>query len=95
MERENKINEDKEKEEMNESKNKYMKSIEEIRRKYENEIRIRKEEYEEEINNIKNRYKLINEKERIKSGLRIKKLEIKYINEIIIKIFNYMNIDNR
>ena len=40
--------------------------------------------YEEELNGIKNKYKLINEKERIKTELKIEKLEIKYKNEITI-----------
>ena len=67
---------------MNESKYNYLKSIKEIKIKYENNLRLRKQEYEEEIIKIRNKYKLINEKERIKPGLKIEKLEIKYINEI-------------
>ena len=94
LEEENKINERREKDDINECKNTYKKNIENIRKKYENEMKLERLEYEKKVNNIKNKYKLINEKERIKTGILLEKIEIKYTNiineyEFEKKIENY------
>ena len=88
----NEINKEKE---LKLSENKYINSLKEIKKRFEKDIKLRKLIYEKEKRNINNKYKIKNDKEKIKYLYKIQKINENQngiINDLSKKIDNLSDI---